>query len=232
MQLFLQLDLDDLPDPELTARFGGGGLLQLFYCTGTHRLARPLDPANFSPGGVLTGEAAMDMLRMACPAGGGRPFEAGNLTRIVRPSGPAQPSLAYENEDEPLPPRLITGWRRVTDLPHAEEHAELGLKIDYDFHRRTATVTCEPLGLVFRDMPEDVSEQLATALRGDKLAGWPSWVQGVEYPDCPRCGRRMQHVFQLDSNDHLAFMFGDVGRGHVTQCPSHPDVVAFGWACS
>ena len=76
------------------------------------------------------------------------------------------------------------------------------------------------------------AEEIASSEPGDKLAGWPAWVQGVEYPNCPRCGRRMAHVFQVDSEDHVPFMFGDAGCGHITQCPEHKEVVAFGWACS
>jgi len=38
-------------------------------------------------------------------------------------------------------------------------------------------------------------------------------------------------VFQLDSEDSLRPMFGDMGCGHVTQCSVHPDVLAFGGAC-
>jgi len=232
MQLFLQLNLDDLPDPGLRARFGDG-LLQLFYCMATHRLARPIEDFAKLAGQFVTGDAAADFLRMACSANGGRPFEPGNLARVVQPGGAAaQPVPSYAGEDPPLAPKLITGWRRVRDLPHHQDHDELGLQIDYDFHRHTATVTCAPLGLVFRDVVEDISEQLATALDGDKLAGWPAWVQDAEYPRCPRCGARMEFAFQLDSNDHLDFMFGDAGTGHVTQCPTHKEVVAFGWACS
>ncbi len=79
---------------------------------------------------------------------------------------------------------------------------------------------------------DGLAETVATAASGDKLAGWPVWVQGMEHPSCPRCGRRMWLVFQLDSEDHLPFMFGDMGTGHLTQCPEHLEVVAFGWACS
>jgi len=62
--------------------------------------------------------------------------------------------------------------------------------------------------------------------------GLPSyWIQGIEYPTCPRCSTRMALVFQLDSEDNLDFVFGDSGVAHVTQCPQHPDVVAFAWAC-
>jgi hypothetical protein len=40
----------------------------------------------------------------------------------------------------------------------------------------------------------------------------------------------MQLVFQ-HTGDALPFMFGDMGIGHITQCPEHKDVVAFGCAC-
>ena len=41
----------------------------------------------------------------------------------------------------------------------------------------------------------------------------------------------MDLVFQLDSEKNVPFMFGDAGVGHITQCPTHKDVVAFTWAC-
>jgi len=67
---------------------------------------------------------------------------------------------------------------------------------------------------------------------GEKLMGWPCWIQGVEYPNCPECGSPMGHVFQIDSEGALPFMFGDVGIGHITLCPKHTSILAFGWACS
>jgi hypothetical protein len=42
----------------------------------------------------------------------------------------------------------------------------------------------------------------------------------------------MAHVFQVDSGGNLPFQFGDAGCGHVTLCPEHKEVVAFGWACA
>jgi hypothetical protein len=42
----------------------------------------------------------------------------------------------------------------------------------------------------------------------------------------------MDLVMQLESNEHLDFMFGDAGTGHITRCPEHREVVAFAWACS
>jgi hypothetical protein len=40
----------------------------------------------------------------------------------------------------------------------------------------------------------------------------------------------MRYVFQY-TGDELPFMLGDSGIGHITQCPDHPEVVAFAWAC-
>ena len=42
----------------------------------------------------------------------------------------------------------------------------------------------------------------------------------------------MELVLQIDSEQAVATMWGDVGIGHVTQCPNDPDVLTFAWACS
>ena len=113
------------------------------------------------------------------------------------------------------------------------EHDTLGLLYDYDFDKNTVRVDCSEFDVSAEgSTDDDVAEAIATAAPGDKLAGWPAWIQGVEYPSCPKCEQQMRLVFQLDSDDHLPFMFGDVGTGHITQCPEHLEVVAFGWACS
>jgi uncharacterized protein YwqG len=86
--------------------------------------------------------------------------------------------------------------------------------------------------LDFKDIrDETLAETVAISEPGDKLAGWPAWVQHTEYPACPRCGEQMILVFQADSEDNIPYMFGDVGCGHITQCPQRKDVMAFGWAC-
>jgi hypothetical protein len=81
--------------------------------------------------------------------------------------------------------------------------------------------------------PDDVDLE-DDALRpraGDKLGGWPLWAQGPEYPGCRRCRGRMAYLLQLESDGLSRHQFGDMGAGHLFQCPEHPDVVAFGWAC-
>lgn len=201
LQPFLQLDLADLP-AELGHPFGAG-LLQLFYC-----------------------------VRGECQGYGGWEAFADDLNRvrIVHPTGvggepPVPPAPAF-------PAKRIVGWTPFTDQAGPQEHDEIGLTYTYDFDKGTLRLECPEVALdVTNPMDACPAEEIATATHGDKLGGWPAWVQGVEYPFCPRCGKRMALVFQVDSEDNVPFMFGDVGCGHVTQCPEHKNVVAFGWAC-
>src|SRR5262245_38937787 len=174
--LFLQLNLGELPE-ELGQRFGTG-LLQLFYCT-----------------------------RDECQGDGGwEPF-ADDLSRVrvVRPASPGlMPSVP--RQDGHLPAKRIVGWTRFTDLPNPQEHDELGLKYTYDFDAGTLRFQCPELGFDHTNrMNECPAEEIALSEREDKLAGWPAWVQNVEYPHCPRCRRRMVHVFQVDSEDNIPF---------------------------
>jgi uncharacterized protein YwqG len=186
---------------EIEGRFGEG-LLQLFYC------------------------ASYDC-ELAC--GAWEPFSPAQLVRVVHVDG--RESQAVEVPEGQFPPRLIVGWDIDADLPSAVEHEFLGLDYAYDFQANTLRLSWREAGLVM-DTPEmDIAESIGSSLTGDKSGGWPHWVQGVEYPSCPRCGGVMEMLFQIDSENNLPYMFGDVGIGHITQCPEHRDVVAFGWAC-
>jgi predicted DNA-binding WGR domain protein len=66
-------------------------------------------------------------------------------------------------------------------------------------------------------------------LSGDKLLGWPKWIQGNEWQRCGQCKKTMQHLMQLDSNAGLAHQWGDCGRAHVFLCLDHPTRVGFVW---
>jgi uncharacterized protein YwqG len=139
------------------------------------------------------------------------PFSRSVVVRLVTPGGDTNAAPAPEIGDA-LPPRLIVGWREADDYPNWDEGSLSGVELEE---------------AEWEALEEDGYPRL-----GDKLAGWPHWIQGVEYPDCPTCGERMRLVFQIDSRDNLPFDFGDVGCSHVTQCPTHKDVLAFGWACA
>jgi hypothetical protein len=184
-----------------------------------------------------TGEALGDGLLQlfycvaeGCHADGWEPFGKGKLVRVIPASGPA--AAATPPPDlRAMPPKRIVGWEPLEDLPDMEEQELLGLT--HEWKRSGSELVVRWPEASVEVVTADVEfEKAVSAAPGDKLLGWPSWVQGVEYPGCPRCGTRMELLFQVDSEDHVPFMFGDVGCGHVTRCPRHPDVVAFGWACS
>lgn len=129
------------------------------------------------------------------------PFSKSNFVKLI------------ENDNQPsqIGNNAIVGWEAMDDYPNSEELSDLG---------------CE-----LTDAEEDELHELDYPQTGDKLGGYPFWVQGVEYPHCPECGEAMQLVFQLDSEDNIDYMFGDSGCAHVTQCKNHPHQLALGWAC-
>ncbi len=138
------------------------------------------------------------------------PFAKSVLTRIIEPEI-VIPPFNKTSIESAFPPKMITGWRETEDYFNWEEGESLGIELE-----------------------ESLWDELSEAgfpKGGDKLAGYPMWIQGIEYPDCPLCGEQMRLFFQLDSEDNLPFMFGDVGCGHITQCKIHKEQVAFGWAC-
>lgn len=133
--------------------------------------------------------------------------------RLLSPDGDSASPSESPCEDA-FPPRLIRSWAPLpTEYPNFEELSVChGIEVDEDLL--------------------DELEDVAFSYDGDKLYGWPSWVQGVEYGECEICSQQMELVFQIGSEDNLPYMFGDCGIGHISQCPSHPDQFKFGWACS
>ena len=245
LQLFVQLDLAELPDGATAD--GDAGLLQVFY----HHL-----PVETPEGTECYAEPAWE------------PFdESHKRVRIVRPDGDSQPSDG--NNSSEFSPTRIVGWTRIEDAP---EFQETGIEVEFGFGGEDRSVACEAIGLsrtltaddtvdgtpyldfLLAEDDEDDDDDFepydgddpdaepiegdepATAplpapRGGDKLGGWPAWVQGIEYPDCPECGEPMAAILQIDSEDHVAYMFGDYGTAHVFRCRTHPDVVTMSWAC-
>ncbi len=139
-------------------------------------------------------------------------FSAAMAVRVLDGADPGGISaLACPGE---LPCRAIIGWQEGQDFPNSEERSQLGVELS---------------GSAREDW-----EVKPFPRQGHKLGGWPFWVQGIEYPDCPQCATRMELLFQLDSGSEadLPYMWGDAGVGHITRCPQHREQLAFGWACS
>jgi uncharacterized protein YwqG len=137
------------------------------------------------------------------------PFSECTKLRVAQINGEGL-ELEVEPVNDPFPTRQIIGWEAADDFPGME---------------------LEELGHAFEIDPSDDYFDLFPR-SGDKLLGWPLWIQGVEYPNCPICDRQMQLLFQIDSNDNLPYMFGDAGIGHISHCPEHLQELGFGWACS
>ena len=196
-QLFLQLNLDDLPT-EIKNEYGEG-IVQLFYCTNEESLCE-VDCQAFFP------FAASVLARLIKPENI-KLIDSDRASGAVAPSDPSQTSA--ENF---FPAKRIVGWESFADYPNPEEAETLGIECDDD--------------------ETDDFYQTDYPLSGDKLAGYPMWVQGIEYPNCPVCSELVRLLFQIDSEDNLPYMFGDVGCAHLTQCATHKEQLAFAWACS
>ncbi|MGD1713874.1 DUF1963 domain-containing protein [Dapis sp. BLCC M172] len=131
-------------------------------------------------------------------------FSDVHFLRIIQPEGEAQDVEIPKTQDF-FPPKLIVDWQQLEDYPNSEEASEFGIELNDELYEDNFPI------------------------EGDKLAGWPLWIQGIEYPNCPICGETMRLVFQVDSEDNLPFMFGDAGCGYITQCKHHKNQVAFHW---
>lgn len=139
------------------------------------------------------------------------PFAKSTLVRVLDFTQEQSLCSISNPVKDAFPEKIITGWERKTDYPNREELEERGCS--------------------FSDGQYEMLSELGYPLSGDKLLGWPFWVQGVEYPDCPDCGKRMKPIFQIDSEDNVPYMFGDAGCAHITQCEEHREHMAIAWAC-
>ena len=139
------------------------------------------------------------------------PFSKSTLVRIVHYKSSELAALERSPVRDAYPEKEIISWIKKDDYPNWEE--------------------VESLGVTLTDEQSDILGESGYPRPGDKLFGWPCWVQGVEYPDCPECGKAMQLVFQIDSEDNVPYMFGDSGCAHITQCPQHQNILAIAWAC-
>ena len=231
MQFFLQLNLQQLPE-ELTNRFGSG-LLQLFYCTSSAECD------------------AMDTEGWAA-------FSSCQFLRIVQPDGnPAAIDIPDIQSDSGAKlrkgqflPKLIVGWQQIDDYPSWADAELQGASITGEELVGIASDKVQAYRQSLQNFGymqnEDrtrnersqrdsvvTSFMMDTALlpfEADKLAGCPHWVQDVEYPNCPACDRLMdQLIFEFASDNNVPYLWGDVGKGYILQCPDHKEQVAFLW---
>jgi hypothetical protein len=147
------------------------------------------------------------------PADAWNGFGKNQLARVIPAPGAGGPASFPANDT--IPVRRITGWTKTDDCPGRGEVSHTWPpELEGLFYEHG-----EKFGV--RPFPQ----------QGDKLLGWPDWVQNVEYVNCPDCAKPMRYLFQIDSEDNIPYMFGDAGVGHISFCPDHPHRAAFLWAC-
>ncbi len=134
------------------------------------------------------------------------PFTSAQRVRIIDRDAAAPAKVP---RGTPLfPVRSIVGWQRaIKDYPHREADVALA--------------------------PEEEALAFRLNRQGDKLGGWPNWVQDPQYPKCPRGAHRLTRLLlQIDSDRALPHTWGDSGAGYLLQCPRHREQVAFLWQCA
>jgi uncharacterized protein YwqG len=131
--------------------------------------------------------------------------------RLIDARTPPQPLTASPVANA-FPEKRIEGWEPVDDFPNAEDAEGAGETLD--------------------EIEQEMLSNAGYPREKDKLAGWPSWVQSVNYPACPECERAMRPLFQVDSHDNLPYMFGDAGVLHLFLCPQHPERLGMNWDCA
>lgn len=206
MHLLVQFHFDELPAE--IGRQHGTGLFQFFYCTNDEEWQ-------------TSGDHYSDCF----------------LLRAVQPdSSKRKPTVPKFNDDypEPFPAKRITGWKEVPDFPCITEFPLLGVKHEVIPGQKTLRlkVVNESLGIA-SEVDYVEFRKLDQCVTGDKLGGWPSWVQvNSDYPDCPDCQLKLQSpLFTISYRDNIPYDFADGGRGHVFRCPKHSDRFAFPWQC-
>jgi len=109
----------------------------------------------------------------------GDPFAQCQVVRIVNPKGPASPPT-LPTIDDYFPAKRIVGWSESDDFPSHPEREELGLVYDDN-----SLLKWSEKGVEAHVSVDDYFEWSEDhTYRDCKLAGWPAWVQNVEYAKC------------------------------------------------
>lgn len=210
LRFFLQLNLEELP--KAAHQQFGDGILQLFYCTNEDMQCDVWEP--FSP---------CKLIRIVQPLG--TPSNA-ELPVVDWNSG----SALIEGE---FPAKHIVRWQASETYP---DWSELQTSESIQFTRTESEVLLaagiEHTTMFDSEIPQFMDTTRMYPVEADRLAGYPTWLQRAEYPNCPVCNQLMnQLIFEFASDDNVPYLWGDAGTGYVLQCPEHKEKVTFFWQC-
>lgn len=139
------------------------------------------------------------------------PFSDNAVIRIIDEMGPS--ATITPNRDDLFPEKRIVDWERTVDRPHYGDWQGAGIDIELS----------EEAEQYLLDEYSDLAEL------GDKLYGWPHWLQVPEYPLDRTTGTQMELLFQFDSDSGVPYVFGDHGVGYITQSPDNRHELAYSW---
>ena len=157
------------------------------------------------------------------------------LPSLVRLVNDRKPGGLRDVPDEvpnaPLPPLRISGWTELADHPGgANEEENLGIPkhlIDLWFDMDP------PEDKKLLKDPRTLGWDIAI-FYGDKLGGWPAWVQLPEIPNDAN-GKPMQMIYQVTHGGLYGKAGEDVdgptwGTGHIFYSQDTGELY-YGWAC-
>ncbi|MEZ6187256.1 MAG: hypothetical protein R3F62_19865 [Planctomycetota bacterium] len=151
-------------------------------------------------------------------------WEPFGTNRVLRFLSESLPASEVPECPEPPEPADLVGWDEQITTLHSEDVRDLSDELQI---AREQLLLTRARGLRGRrgslrqPQPRDPAAGLA-----------PPGPVGAEWPSCPQCEARMELQAQVGADDGpLRMLFAADGTGHVTQCPTHLDVLAFGWAC-
>jgi uncharacterized protein YjbI with pentapeptide repeats/uncharacterized protein YwqG len=259
LQFFLQLNLNELPEG-VGGEFGNG-ILQFFYCTNNEdnidecdnyepftgnklvRIIQPLGnssdrelPINnrwksnirlfkgaFSPRQIIDWKEMDDYPNW---------YEAESLRGISCDRDETEIILDCAGVDEEeLDFSHLLEYQNETEFEDSIERLDPN-DDDFEYYNYRVDIKHEERIMRSEIITEFMENTNMLPFRGDKLAGYPNWVQDIEYPNCPICDRVMDRlIFEFDSDDNVPYLWGDVGTGYIVQCPEHKERVTFFWQC-
>lgn len=126
---------------------------------------------------------------------------------------------------------------------HGEKYALVGVpriklkngksqnRFQYDYYLQQSKTLTEAIKVVFpKSKPKWALQFLFETYgkNGDSLGfdgcfigGYPRWIQEPDFPKCPKCNRRMQHLLEIGSNK--AAWSRRVGQSYNFSCKMHPE---------
>ncbi len=178
---------------------------------------------NFDAGKRLDPAAKSKLVRIT-PLGGGAPtvnVPDSGASQVIGGTFPAKRIVGWEKQRDEFPD--VTQWESLlpTDL-----REKIFATLDSHF---------------------DPPQSWLYPEKGDKLGGWARLHTKNTPPMCPLCSSEMRLVFQIQSDDHLPYLWRprfpngtplgrpwttahiSKGTGYIIQCQIHQDQVAFTW---